>query len=275
MFIVAWGVFVGVFYGLTNIFTFFSSTMCHSQSLSEDDWDVWAKLDELSIYALVAGTYTPLAYKFLPVNWMIGILAAQWTFALTGITIKLFKIRTPRWVNAGIHLIQGWMVAVCAHLVFRGWGVLDAILMITGGLAYSPNAQAGERNFIIRGAGTNGDTNEINNTASTVFATAGSEYRGVRKVNKVHATTGTVKLGANSDTTFDILAKPSTAMVPGRTKGTGAGSAQNFVQVDGATAATDDAASPTRSVPGELTYHFGGLAKPTTDEYKARNSYEA
>ena len=65
-------------------------------------------------------------------------------------------------------------------------------------------------------------------------------------------------------------------MVPGRTKGTGAGSDSNFVQVDdGSTAATDDAASPTRGVPGELTYHFGGLGKATTDEYKARDSYEA
>ena len=64
-------------------------------------------------------------------------------------------------------------------------------------------------------------------------------------------------------------------MVPGRTKGTGAGAASNFVQMDGSTAATDDAANPTRAVPGELTYHFGGLAAPTNDEYKARDSYEA
>ena len=29
------------------------------------------------------------------------------------------------------------MVAICAHLVFRGWLALDAVLMATGGLAYS------------------------------------------------------------------------------------------------------------------------------------------
>ena len=32
---------------------------------------------------------------------------------------------------------------------------------------------------------------------------------------------------------------------------------------------------PTQAVPGELTYHFGGVAKPTTDEYKAKNAFEA
>jgi hypothetical protein len=45
--------------------------------------------------------------------------------------------------------------------------------------------------------------------------------------------------------------------------------------MDGSTAATDDAATPTRAVPGELTYHFGALGRPTTDEYKARDSFEA
>jgi hemolysin III len=132
-----WGVFVGVFYGFTNIFTFFSSTMCHSQSLSESDWNVWAKLDEIAIFTLIAGTYTPMAYLFLPIKWMIGIISAQWVFAITGMTVKFFKIRTPRWFTATIYLVQGWMVAVCAHLVFRGWLALDAVLMAIGGLAYS------------------------------------------------------------------------------------------------------------------------------------------
>ena len=75
--------------------------------------------------------------------------------------------------------------------------------------------------------------------------------------------------------TFNVLATPSSGVTPGFTKGTGAGNEQDFVQAgDGSTAATDDAASPTRAVPGELTYHFGGLGKATTDEYKARDAFE-
>lgn len=148
----------------------------------------------------------------------------------------------------------------------------------TGGLAFFPNAQEGERNFLLRGAGTEGGNNEINNDSSTILTVPGSEFAsvGTREVNKVHKLVSTSRLGAYSDTEFNVLARPSTAMVPGRTKGTGAGADSNFVKVDdGSTAATDDAASPTRAVPGELTYHFGGLAVPSTDEYKARDSYEA
>ena len=151
-------------------------------------------------------------------------------------------------------------------------GVTTANSSSAGGLAYYPNAQAGERNFLFRAGGDS--CAKINNTSSTLLTVVGSEF-GKRTVNEVHATVGTRKLGSYSDTAFNVLARPSSAMVPGRTKGTGAGTASNFVQMDGSTAATDDAANPTRAVPGELTYHFGGLAQPTNDEYKARDSYEA
>ncbi len=41
------------------------------------------------------------------------------------------------------------------------------------------------------------------------------------------------------------------------------------------TAAVATEIFPTRALPGELTYHFGGLGKPTTDEYKAKDEYES
>lgn len=143
----------------------------------------------------------------------------------------------------------------------------------TGGLAYFPNAQEGERNFIVRAAGDSAA--KINNDVSTVLTIPGDEYAGVGR-DTIHKVVSTRRLGAYASASFNVLAKPSTAMVPGRTKGSNAGDASNFVQADdGSTAAVDDAASPTRAVPGELTYHFGGLGRPTTDEYKAKDSYEA
>lgn len=135
-----------------------------------------------------------------------------------------------------------------------------------GTFAYTPNH--GE-NFLIRGAGDNAA--KVNGSASTVLSIPG----GVGTDGNIHAIVDTRRLGAYADAEFNVLAVPSSGVVPGRVKGTGAGTDQNFVQVDGSTAATDDAASPTRSVPGELTYHFGGLGRATTDEYKARDSYEA
>jgi hypothetical protein len=134
-----------------------------------------------------------------------------------------------------------------------------------GTFAYTP---AQGTNFLIRGAGDN--ASKVNNSASTVLSIPG----GVSTNGSIHKTVSTYRLGSYSNTSFDVLARPNGDVVPGRTRGTGAGSQSEFVEMDGATAASDDAATPTRSVPGELTYMFGSVV-PKQDDYKAKNSYES
>lgn len=143
--------------------------------------------------------------------------------------------------------------------------------MSSGTLAYFPSTVAGERNFIMKSAGDSAA--KINNVATNLLSVPGAEYAGVNR-SSMHKIVKTRRLGAYSDASFNILARPSTQVVPGRTKGTGAGNASNFVQMDGSTAASDDAATTTRAVPGELTYMFGAIV-PLNDDYKARDSYEA
>jgi len=153
-----------------------------------------------------------------------------------------------------------------------------------GGLAYFPDARAGERNFILRAAGTEA-AGKINNDATNALNLAGAENAnvGLRGVSDTHGVIGTVQQGeailADGSTStnfakYEILARPSQERVPGRTKGADAGNASTFVNPADGTAAVATEIFASRSVPGELTYHFGGLAKPTTDEYKALDSNE-
>ena len=149
----------------------------------------------------------------------------------------------------------------------------------TGGLAFFPDATKGERNFLIRGAGTTDGNNEINNDASSVLTIPASDGDGVAPQTLI-VTTRQLGEFANADGStstvraFNVLARPSTAIVPGRTKGTDEGVESTFVNPADGSAAVKSEIVPSRSVPGELTYHFGGLAKPTTDEYKARDAKE-
>ena len=135
-------------------------------------------------------------------------------------------------------------------------GVTTAWAGGTGGIAYYPDHRAGERNFIMRGAGDS--ASKINNATPAAgkfqLHKGGAEFDGVGRDN--------------------VLATPSSGVVPGRVRGSTAGVLVTMSGCAGGTA-TDDAANPTRAVPGELTYHFGGLGKPTTDEYKASDSYES
>lgn len=137
----------------------------------------------------------------------------------------------------------------------------------SGTFAYTP---AKGTNFLLRAAG---DTNagKVNNSSSTVLSIPG----GVSQ-NSVNKLIKTAQLGTYATATFNVLATPSSGVVPGRTKGTNAGTSVTYVAPSGGgnIAGTDDAASSTRSVPGELTYMFGSVI-PKQDNYKARNSYES
>jgi len=90
----------------------------------------------------------------------------------------------------------------------------------------------------------------------------------------IHGVIGSVTLGSGVSREVNKLARPSTNINPSRTIGGNAGAAFTFVNPADASDALASEIFPTRAVPGELTYHFGGLGKPTTDEYKAKDSNE-
>lgn len=150
-------------------------------------------------------------------------------------------------------------------------GVTTAKSGGTGGLAYFPKSQAGERNFIMLGAGDS--ASKINNDSVTVLGVIAAD-RPRDDDNLIAKRLSNVRIGAYSSTSYNLYATPSSGVLPGRTKGASAGSALNFVATSGNFPATDDAASPTRSVPGELTYMFGGK-NPKQDDYKSKSTYES
>lgn len=136
-----------------------------------------------------------------------------------------------------------------------------------GTLAFTPNSTQ----WIVRGGNV---ATTIGGVANTVLAGGGCDYDGkFATTDNIYQLTTTRAIGSGNGT-FDFYARPGTDITPNYTKGAGAGDLVEYVQVDGSTAATDDAATPTRSVPGELTYRFGGPL-PKQDDYKAKNVFES
>ena len=78
-----------IIYGLSLIILYAASTFYHAAT----DPPLRRKLnifDHAAIYVLIAGTYTPFTILVLegPLGWII--FGLTWTFALTGIILKLF-----------------------------------------------------------------------------------------------------------------------------------------------------------------------------------------
>lgn len=136
-----------------------------------------------------------------------------------------------------------------------------------GTLAFYPKPSEDRRGeFIIRGY-----TSKLNGVDNDAMLSPGSDYDGNRR-SGTQPIVSTQKLGINPE--FDLYAKSSPERTPNFTKGTGAGDDVTYVAPTGSgdTALVPADVRPTRAVPGELTYRFGGSA-PTTSVYAARDAH--
>ncbi len=126
-------------YGLSLIGMFSASATYHMVRVKDRALEIFRKIDHSAIYLLIAGTYTPFCVNAFTGFWKWGLLGIIWGLALIGITVKVFVIRAPRWVNAGIYLIMGWLcVAAIGQMSVLPTWVLT--WMIIGGVTYTLGA---------------------------------------------------------------------------------------------------------------------------------------
>jgi hemolysin III len=69
----------------------------------------------------------------------VPILAVVWSGALIGILLKLFWVRSPKWLSAAIGLALGW-VSVAAFSQLLKLQLPGVLLVIAGGLLYTVGA---------------------------------------------------------------------------------------------------------------------------------------
>jgi len=130
-------------YGLSLIAMFSASATYHMVRVKDKALEVFRKVDHAAIYFLIAGTYTPFCVNAFEGFWKWGMLSIVWSLALIGIIVKVFYIRAPRWLNAGIYVVMGWlsvgaagqMLAVLPAWVF-GWLIAGGVIYTLGAVVY-------------------------------------------------------------------------------------------------------------------------------------------
>ena len=100
-------------------------------------------LDHCSIYALIAGTYTPivlcaLAPKYPAIGW--GLFAAEWLLAITAATLTAIDLRKYKVLSMVCYIGMGWGIIfflpqITDVLPPAGFG-----LLLAGGIAYTVGA---------------------------------------------------------------------------------------------------------------------------------------
>ena len=127
-------------YGLSLIFLFSASATYHMVRVKEKALEIFRKIDHAAIYFLIAGTYTPFCVNAFSGFWKWGLLSIIWSLALTGIIVKVFYIRAPRWLNAGIYLVMGWLCLAAIGQMLAVLPVWVISWLIAGGIIYTLGA---------------------------------------------------------------------------------------------------------------------------------------
>jgi hemolysin III len=127
-------------YGLSLIAMFSASATYHMVLVKDKALEVFRKIDHSAIFLLIAGTYTPFCINAFTGFWKWGMLSIVWSLALIGILVKIFYIGAPRWVNAGIYVLMGWLSVTAAGQMLTALPAWVFTWMIIGGVIYTLGA---------------------------------------------------------------------------------------------------------------------------------------
>ncbi len=125
-----------IVYSCSIILLFTASTLYHSIHLKS----LKAKLrvlDHISIYYLIAGTYTPVALIMLVDGNGWFIFSVVWALAIGGTALKIFYTGKFEVFSLLLYLIMGWMIVFDLKDLIAMTSTKGILLMFLGGAFYT------------------------------------------------------------------------------------------------------------------------------------------
>ena len=123
-------------FGLTLILLYTMSTLYHSfhpPKLKK----IFQKLDHVSIYLLIAGTYTPYMLVSLREHNGLIMLLFVWTLAVIGLLLDIFIPKRIEWLQVLIYLVMGWICTLNFSELQAAIPTAGVIWLTMGGIAYT------------------------------------------------------------------------------------------------------------------------------------------
>lgn len=123
-----------IVYALTLVALYAASTLSHSFEDAERR-EFYRMLDQVCIFLLVVGTYTPFGLVHARQNGWQVILIGMWLYALAGIFLR---VRRPsETLRPLIFLVMAWLPAPILYRAFQVSSTPGLLTILGGGLAYS------------------------------------------------------------------------------------------------------------------------------------------
>ena len=130
------GLFSVIVYGLSIILLFLASTCYHAITSSKRK-HYFRVADHISIYLLIAGTYTPVLLIAIPNGLGWTLFWVVWGIAAFGLVLKLFFTGRFERFSTFLYLAMGWLAIIPYTELTTALDAKALALMIGGGAAYT------------------------------------------------------------------------------------------------------------------------------------------
>ena len=134
---VSWQMAFGVICFIVGMFFMFLSSTAYHWVREGKVKDVLRKFDHISIYVMIACSYTPILIGVVG-GWLgWTVFTFQWLVVIGGIFYKIYAIgRWPR-LSLAIYLIMGWSIVLIAEPVIKALKPATLWLLLAEGIAYT------------------------------------------------------------------------------------------------------------------------------------------
>jgi hemolysin III len=159
-----WHVVSFSIYGATLVILYLESTLYHSLP-GKKVKRLFRKFDHMSIFILIAGSYTPFCLTALRglIGWTIfGIV---WGCTVVGITLKAFYTGKREVLSTVLYVVMGWLIMFAIKPLYMTMPFYGFLFLVLGGVSYTVGAF-----FFIK------DSIKYNHAIWHLFVIAGSVF---------------------------------------------------------------------------------------------------
>ncbi|MCH7836345.1 MAG: hemolysin III family protein [Chloroflexi bacterium] len=124
-------------FGASLILLYTTSAAYHRITWSPRLRGIVRRLDHSMIFALIAGTYTPISLLVLNTAWWISVLSVVWGITAVGILLKVVLPGAPKWLSVTLYAIVGWLALVTLPQLLAWLTIGSLALLLLGGVLYT------------------------------------------------------------------------------------------------------------------------------------------
>ena len=123
-------------YGFTLFFLYLSSTLYHS-IFHKKSKDMLRLLDHISIYLLIAGSYTPILLISMRDTWGWILFVLIWSLAIMGILLKIFAKNKMKYISTSLYVLMGWLIIIALKPLLETIPLGLFYWLLAGGVIYT------------------------------------------------------------------------------------------------------------------------------------------